>query len=184
MRRIFRASAAQHRKQHRLTGTRSFARTHARTKRIRFPGRTHPPTSDMVLGLIVVPFLIPFSSFSLISASLFQTRFWDRFSLNFHVCFNLSFFGDVRFTYEKPMIFNMQAMIFMFFRASRCYFCSLVVGIICSQFFHVFSYFFGSRFRPRFGIVLGMEKGSKINPKSLCFVLKIAKKVSNGEHPD
>ena len=50
-RRTFRASAAQPRKQHRLTGTRSFAspaRT-ARTNepnRIRFPGWTHPPTSD------------------------------------------------------------------------------------------------------------------------------------------
>ena len=29
-----------------LAGTHSFARTHARTKRIRFPGWTHPPTSD------------------------------------------------------------------------------------------------------------------------------------------
>ena len=36
----FRPRGTQPRKQHRPTGTRSFARTHARTKRIRFPGWT------------------------------------------------------------------------------------------------------------------------------------------------
>ena len=39
----------QPRKQHRLAGTRSFARTHARMKRIRFPSRSHPPTSVYIL---------------------------------------------------------------------------------------------------------------------------------------
>ena len=50
--RTIRASAAQPWKQHRLAGTRSFARTHsprAQTKRIRFPGWTHSPTSDHIV---------------------------------------------------------------------------------------------------------------------------------------
>ena len=42
-----RGTSSHARTQLRLASPRPLARTHARTKRIRFPGWTHPPTSDI-----------------------------------------------------------------------------------------------------------------------------------------
>ena len=41
------------RTQLRLASPRPLARTHARTKRIRFPGWTHPPTSDIYIYICI-----------------------------------------------------------------------------------------------------------------------------------
>ena len=105
--------------------------------------------STSILGSIFNGFLMDFGSifdsilelFSMISASLFRARFLDRFSKKFHDFFNLRFFEDVRFTYEKPMIFNIQPMIFKFFSVSNLSFFSMIFDIIFHWFFMIFHVF-------------------------------------------